>query len=365
MKRPRRFTLAIVAQDPLSTNIIKKRYSATKKYSAMKKSAKFLMLVSTFVGTCAVGASAFAGCAQIDKGNTDFDGMPFCPDVVKDNSAAAVFNCARGQTTVWHAGTPKEKENLAGIISAFKRSVDEGISYVTTSQILDNADKLNLQACRVKNDRVYLGKAEKDSYLLLYTKPGVKTYSGPFLMLREINPSKVIVISPHDGTDGTHADTKIALENSHALAVVANGHPKGMTNQSDFVDHSDSMGAAAVRQLNMRFPKSVYLHIHGMKASDHVLYRSRSKVLGRAFEKGIVNFTNIAKGAFNNFNAGYVTDSIIKSPFSLKTEIPARIHTGNENALAGVVRTIEENAWAWPSPVDAFPDADLNDLNPE
>lgn len=291
-------------------------------------------------------------CAQINPEITDFDGMPLCPDVVKEVSASAVYRCAMQQTTQWHLPTKKEKENLNGILSAFKTSVDSGISRATTDQILDSADQLNLQACRVKNDRIYDGKAENDSYLLVYTKPGVKTYSGPFLMLRETNPSKVIVISPHDGSDGTNTSTKKALENSHALAVISNGHNKGITHQSDFVDHMETLGAVATRQLNMLFPKSVFLHIHGMRASDHVLYRSRSKLLGNAFEKGVVENTNIDKGAFGSFNAGYVTDSIIKSPFSLKTEIPTRIHLSNPNAMGGIVRTIEENIWAWPSPDD-------------
>ena len=120
---------------------------------------------------------------------------------------------------------------------------------------MENADKLKLQVCRVKNDRVLDGVAELDSYLLLYTKPGVKSYSGPFLLLRETNPSKVIVISPHDGSDGTHSSTKKALEDSHALAVVSNGHKKGITAISDFVDHGNTLGAIAVRQLNYLFKK--------------------------------------------------------------------------------------------------------------
>lgn len=292
-------------------------------------------------------------CAQIDPGYTDFDGMPLCPDIVKANSASAVFRCAMQQTQVWHAPTTRERENLMGVLSAFKTSVDTGISRGTTEQILDQAEQLNLQACRVKNDRIYQGRAENDSYLLLYTKPGVKTYSGPFLMLRETDPSKVVVIAPHDGSDGTNTSTKKALEDSHALAVVSNGYRHGISHQSDFVDHMDTLGAIAIRQLNSLFPQSVYLHIHGMAAGDHVLYRSRSAVLGRAFEKGITQYTNIRADAFDSFNAGYVTDAIIKSPFSLKTEIPTRIHLGNPGAMGGLVRTIEDNAWAWPSASDA------------
>jgi hypothetical protein len=293
-------------------------------------------------------------CAQIDPYQTDQDTMPLCPDVVKQNSASAVFRCAIQQTKVWHPPTDKERQHLFGILSAFKTSVNEGPSYGTTQDIKENADALGLQVCRVKNDRTYQGKAERDSYLLVYTKPDVRTYSGPFLMLRETNPSKVIVLSPHDGSDGTNTSTKKALEDSHALAVISNGHNKGITHQSDFVDHMNTLGAIATRHMNMLFPKSVFLHIHGMSKGDHVLYRSRSALLGNAFKKGIVNYTNIRNDAFGNFNAGYVTDSIIKSPFSLKTEIPTRIHLGNPSALGGLVRTIEENAWAWPSASDAL-----------
>lgn len=294
-------------------------------------------------------ASAEVPCAQIDPTNLDVDGMPLCPDVVKENSAAAVFRCAMNQTRTWHPPTDKERQHLYATLNAFKTSINQGPTWNTTQQILQNADALNLQSCRVKNTRTFQGKAEDDSYLLLYTKPGVRTYSGPFLMLRETHPSNVIVIGPHDGSDGTNTSTKKALEDSHALAVVSNGYPHGIMHDSDFVDHMNTLGAVAVLQLNTLFPRGVYLHIHGMRAGDHVLYRSRSAVLGRAFEKGITQFTNIPDNGFGSFNAGYVTDSIINSPYSLKTEIPTRIHLNNPAAMGGLVRTIEQNAWAWPS----------------
>lgn len=315
-----------------------------------------LALSATVIGLTTTVSSAQAGdsvpCPQIDPSRTDADDMPLCPDAVRENSAATVFRCGMAQTKVWHPPTEGEKRHLFSVLSAFKTSVDAGPGWQTTLQIKDNADQLGLQVCRVNNTRNYQGRTEHDSYLLLYTRPDVRTYSGPFLMLRETNPSKVIVISPHDGSDGTNTSTKKALEDSHALAVISNGHNKGITHQSDFVDHMNTLGAIATRQLNTLFPKSVFLHIHGMRSGDHVLYRSRSALLGNAFERGVTQFTNIDKNSFGTFNAGYVTDAIIKSPFSLKTEIPTRIHLGNPGAMSGIVRTIEENAWAWPSTDD-------------
>jgi hypothetical protein len=307
--------------------------------------------VFLFVCVHAQNDSDAAGCPQIDLTKTDTDGMPFCPGDIRTSSAWEVYRCAIPQTKVnlWHTPTMSEKHSMSGLLSSWLHALHNGISENTTSSIRTHADKLGLQVCRVSGIRKINGKQEQDSFLLAYTKPGVHDYSGPFLMLREIGASNVAIIGPHDGVDGTHHDTKFAVSDSHALILISNGYKKGITNVSDFVHNENTLGTVAVRQLASQFPHLVWLHVHGMKIPDHVLYRSRNNALAAAFEKGIVEYTNIPSGNFHtNFNAHFSVDQYMGSMY-LKTEIPARIHEGNLHALAGVIRTIENNTWAWPA----------------
>lgn len=270
----------------------------------------------------------------------DFDGMPLAPQEVYDNSAWAVFRCAKDQAKTWLPPTPKESRLQNMLLTAFRDSKVNGISTTTTEAMLDAADKLGCQMMRVK-------KSDTDSFLLVFTKKGVRDYNGCFMMLRETSSSKVVLIVPHDGSDGTHTDTKLALANSKALAVISNGHPKGIDKMSDFVDHSNTMGSKAVSQLQQLFGKLVFLMIHGQANDKSILYRSRDKGLGRAFQEACTMYTGMKK--FNSFNADYATDKVVKSNLYLKTEMPAKIHVNNLRAMGKIVCYIEQYAWAWPT----------------
>lgn len=288
-----------------------------------------LVLLRVAVGSAAVDKD----CPQIDFTVKDTDGVAFCPSAVEEFSAYSVFRCAFGQAqeNLWHPGTDKERKSQGDMLTAFSEHA--------TPRLLSSADELGLQVCRVKKP--------DDSYLLVYTKPGVKDYNGNFFMLREIGASKVIIMTPHDGSDGTQVDTKQAFASSRALIEYSNGHPKGFANgHADFLDYANTMGAIATQQIDNLFPRSVWLMIHGSAAPDKILYRSRSKPLANAFVKGCKLATNVKKYDAA-FNAGYVVDKLIDSNYYLKTEIPARIHVDNHGALAKIVKTIEENKWAW------------------
>ena len=291
----------------------------------------------------------------------DFDGMSLAPKEVLETSAWAVFRCAINQARTWKPPSKNEKLFQGNMLEAFAESKINGISKKTTDIILENADKLGLQVMRVRKDSQKDSKKDSDnqkdslddsvddSFLLIFTKPGVKDYNGPFFMLRETKSSKVILLVPHDLNDGTHSDTKLALANSSALAVISNGHNKGIDPKADFVDHSNTLGSIALRQLQDLFPKPVVLMIHGKKGSKSIQYNSRSKELGKVFKNACIKTTNIKN--YGKFNADYATDRIVRTEYYLKTEIPAQIHVNNQKALMNVVKTIEEYDWAWDSEI--------------
>jgi len=297
-----------------------------------------LMLGSLCYGD---GDEALADCPQIDKSKLDVDGMPFCPGIVETRSAYAVYSCAIAQARSFHTPTEDERRQSADMLQAFKLSVEQGLKPETTIAFLNSAASLGLQACRVK--KVVNGAVA--SYRLVYTKPGVQDYSGAFFMLRETKASKVVIIGPHDGSDGTYASTKKGLSETAALATISNGRKRNGEMKTDFVHSTDNLGTVQVRQFFNLFPASVVLHVHGMKATDKVMYRSRTPVLGKAFEDGIRKGTKLEK--FVPFNADFSIDPMVNTNWYLKTEIPAQTHQNNKMVIAVVVREIEKHGWAW------------------
>lgn len=266
----------------------------------------------------------------------DTDGVPLVPQEIIPNILAAYIQPAFNRSKYWHEPKPSEKQNITNLILAFKEQ--------RTADMLVLADKLDLNMYRCKTEAT--DKKPLDSYLILFTKVGVRDYSGPFLFLREqiAKPSKVIMIVPHNGSDGTNKDSVVGFQNCRALAMVCNGHNKGITPEADFADHMNTLGAITLRNLCNNFPKSVYFHIHGSRKKRMCMYRCREKVMGKSFEKGILSCTNVDK--FQPFNAYYPIDKIPDSGFYLKTEIPARIHLANQMVLANVIKEFETNAWA-------------------
>ncbi len=300
--------------------------------------------------------AADAPCAQINQAIKDTDGMPFCPAVVTETSAFAVFRCALEQARSFHTIKNGEKGSMRQLLTAWKAN-RSGITAANTASLLAAADNLDLQACRVKQ--------KDDSYLLVYTKKGVSNYSGPLMMLRETKASKFVIISPHDDSDGTHTDTKKAFAYSSALAMISNGHKRGNVTanaehcgserqEGDMVHQPEgcNFGTATIFALTSMFNEpgemgTIMLHIHGMKNPDHVLYRDRdNKTLSAAWESAVVKATNIKPDAFNALNADFSIDPVKGA--MLKTEMPARIHTnGDMMALARIVNNLETHSFAW------------------
>lgn len=263
------------------------------------------------------------------------DGIPIITEV--DNIYGQYIQPAFNQSKTWHPPTRIERTNLSNIFNSFYNK--------DTKTMAEYADKLNLSIYRCIKQ--YPNKT--DSYLILFTKKGINNYSGPFIMLRETTdtnkPSKVIMIIPHNGSDGTNQDSVLGFQNSNALACISNGCKHGLTHQSDFVDHTNTLGSISLRILNQLYPNSVFFHVHGSRSDKICLYRCRNPAMSKSFEKAIKDFTKI--NTFKPFNAGYSIDNICKSNYYLKTEIPAKIHMNNDMILANIIKTFESNNWAW------------------
>lgn len=186
---------------------------------------------------------------------------------VQTDNAWAVMGCAFNQAKTWHAATEPEKVIMRHLI--------QGLREANSTAILTNTDALKLQVCRSQ-------AAEKDgsidSFLVMYTKPGVNNYSGPFLMWREGDKTSGLIIqSPHDGTDNAHESTKRAFQESNAQAMLSNGHQKGISAKStgekahfssDWAHSRADLGYAAFIAIRNQLPASVHLHVHGCKARE-------------------------------------------------------------------------------------------------
>lgn len=289
------------------------------------------------IAALAISFNLFAAndCPQIDPNVKDPDGMPLCPEAVNQTSAWAVYRCAIEQANSFHAPTAAEKQNMSLLLNAYRNADINGLLGAATS--------LNIQMCRAKNANT--------STLLAYVKPGIKDYSGPFLMMKEGNHSKVILIGPHDDSDGTYADTKKAIIHSNAMMLISNGHKRGhvgtdRTNNGDFVHEpvEQNLGTYAVQQLGQMYPGYIWIHMHGMKDNTKVLYRSRSTQFGQAFEKAVMAETRISD--FGPLNAYFTVDPLVNTNWYLKTEMPARTHQNNQMALTRIVQDIEQYDWA-------------------
>lgn len=284
-------------------------------------------------------------CPQIDIKHLDTDGIPLCPCEVKgEESAWAVFKCAVEQATSFHAPTADEKTHMTSMLEAWQTG--------KPAELMAAADALELQVCRVKQFK----EAQPDSYLLVYVKPGITDYSGPFFMLRETRKSRILIIGPHDDSDSTQYDTKLALSESFAMATISNGHLRGKVRTlndprgyADFVHTPGGadadLGTFAVQKVCELNRSSVVVHVHGMKDQTKMLYRARNDILEKAWEDAVTANTFVKN--FANLNAYFTIDPLINTNWYVKAEFPSTIHRQDKLALARIVLSLEKNSWAW------------------
>lgn len=295
-------------------------------------------------------------CPQIDPKNIDNDGMPLAPSEVAASPVGAwsVFRCAIEQAKTYHVPTQDEITHMHTLLDAFNQSKLNGITKDTTKIILDNADALSLQVCRLKTMR----GNNVDSILLFYTKPGITDYSGPFMMLRETKSSLAVILSPHDGSDGTFAATKLGMQNTYALACFSDGHHRTTVSHGDINLKRESdwchcksvdlnLGDVAIAKLADLYPHQVALMLHG-SADPHVcLVHCRDDNMKAVFEKALADNTRLNANDFKGFPVWFTTDEIIKSQYYLKCEIPAAIYMNNYSVVTDIVKAMEQNSWCW------------------
>lgn len=277
-----------------------------------------------------------AECPQLDPGKKDSDEVMLCPIEVKSSmSAWAVFRCAADQATSFHRPTPEEMEAMDALLNAWS----EGDSAV----LLESADSLGLQVCRTP-----------DSILLLYAKPGVKDYSGPFMMLREKDYSKVLLISGHDDSDATFSDTKAALQSSKAMAVISNGHRRSNVRRGsnpgtndDFLfsdGPEENLGTYAIRKICDLKKSSVVLVVDGSSEKDAILTTSDQRDLAKAFKNAVYKYSTIRK--FGVRNQKLAIDSLVNTDYYMKLALPFTMHYDQPTVIANIVKDLETYDWA-------------------
>ncbi len=281
----------------------------------------------------------------------DIDNMPIAPASIA-NDTWSVFGSAMNQGNSFHMPTQVEKDLTMKILTNFKTSTINGISPETTKNIMAAASKLGLYVCRVKT----IKNNVPDSYLLLYTKPGIRSYSGAFMMLRETKHSKVIILSPHDDSDGTYSDTKLGMANSYALALFSNGHRRGRVSTthdqyraSDIVHSMNNLGTYAVTQFCKLFPNSVFLHIHGMANNQKCMVNCRNSAMLTSFKDTLVKHSRVKPNYFVGLPVYFTVDKLVNTANYLKSEMPASIHTNNTSIMENIVTDMEKNDWCWQS----------------
>lgn len=326
---------------------------------------KKLLLALALAATPAMAAEP---CPQVDPKKVDADGVPLCPDVVKEKSAFSVFTCAIFAQKTWHPPTKAEIAAGKAMLGAFKAK--------DYKQLMVSADAMRAQVCRVIDG--------EDKYLLVYAKPKVRDYNGPNFILRDAaKVSKLVINAPHVTSDYS-SQPPMGVQQSHALALIQNGYrrglpsPNGKPNEARRTDYSktqDTLGWHLTQELGKLF-QPVVLHVHGMSDGSKVLYRPIKGPLAKPFEAAVKKFTSIT--VFEGFNAWYAIDPPVStggSAWYVKTELPVRIYKNQPKILANIFNEWELQPWAWnevptPSaepepPVPEEPEEELPDEEPE
>ncbi len=315
------------------------------------------MKLALFINLVLTSQVAFtaAVCPKIDPLKKYPDSVPYCPSSIQETDAWSVMRCAYEQAKTWHASTTAEQGTMRDLV--------EGLKTANPIVYLSKADALGLQVCRSQS----LSTTNTlDSYVVMYTKLGVRDYSGPFLMFREGGKdSGVVIHSPHDGQDNTHSSTKFAFQESNALAMISNGHPRAISGKapngkgfpSDWAHHREDLGFTTFMAFKNKYPESVHLHIHGMAKSqvlvtDSVGWTGAQHTLRTAFidaiNKTLVNRPGFAvsEWRFNGWITGIAMTQNETGPGRaanqrwVGSEMSVKLHSSTP-WLSRVVKTLE------------------------
>lgn len=266
--------------------------------------------------------------------------------IIPNKNLWKLFQSANRQAKSWEPASNNQKllfSDLFNKCMELRFSIMSGTgNYQETieEKIIEICDKLQLKVYKIVND--------SDEFLMMYTKYGVSNYNGPFIMFRLTECHKIMIISPHNESDGTSIDTVIGFIESRAMWYICNGHKRANQqperDETDFIRNKKSLGYFVIKDICEKLKGLVILHIHGSKKPGVCLTRSRSKELENTFRKSITDNTNIR--VFKGFNAGYEIDKIVNTNYYLKTEIPSKTHINNKKIIRDIVLDIQKNAWA-------------------
>jgi|GEM_PF-6393144 len=173
------------------------------------------------------------------------------------------------------------------------------------------AENLNLRFCRV-NEYDSQGKLE-DSYLVFAAKNNVKNYSGPNILFRTHNPSNIVLLSWHDGSDFTSKSSKEAFRRSNALMLASNGQAKGNARikskcarrkVSDIAHSGNNFASVFMRAVLNRMRELSVLEMHGKKGGGIIATPGLSREMDK--ETLLYSFALAVRTKFNNADENFL-----------------------------------------------------------
>lgn len=291
-------------------------------------------------------------CPQIDPDQRFSDNIAMCPNEVRSKSVWSVLRCSYNQSKTLKNVRSEDKSNLKGLFSAIQshvnvsRNIDNFSSHPYASNaetLLKKSDALGLQVCRSADP------SKNDSFLLFYTKPGVTDNTGAFFGVRESKSSRIVILLPHDDSDGYAATGKQGFSESRAFGFMSNSNSRkpfgGRVN--DWSHETSNWGFSFFQEFNRLSVNDIgnkpfFINMHGMADTSRFLsYAGPRRPLSlEAFNTAVSEvYPGLERKAFT---VHYAVRSAIpcSSDRYIQTEIPAARHRHGKSVL-NIVQKLE------------------------
>lgn len=264
-----------------------------------------------------------APCQHYDfsKEPKDTDGIPICPALQPTQTPWDYMMCAFKQATVFTPPTRAQTQLVDALVQDLHRE--------NASGILQNADKLGAQVCRVQS--------ADDPFLVMITKPGNNAYSGVFLLVRKpAHASPYILQNAHDQTCTPGRETKSLFTKTKAFMAMSNGYPRaiepkmktcwGESYRSDGSHNINNLWWHYHTAIAQEFADTAFFHFHGMSNKGMEITNSL------AFDVGpnslLHAFTTAVKTHIidPNPDPSYYSHFIVGAPGTPLTHVPLQIN---------------------------------------
>jgi hypothetical protein len=275
-----------------------------------------------------------------------------CPDEVRSISVWNVLRCSYNQSKTLKDVRAEDKSNLKRLFNAIQAHVNRSREianfadnpYANNSEtIINKSDVLGLQVCRSTDS------SKNDSFLLFYTKPGVVDNTGAFFGVRESKSSRIVILLPHDDSDGYGATGKQGFSESKAFGFMSNSNSRkpfgGRAN--DWSHETSNWGFSFFQEFNRLSVNEIgnkpfFINMHGMADTSRFLsYAGPRRPLSlEAFNTAV---SEVYPGLERKtFAVHYAVRSAIpcSSDRYIQTEIPAARHRHGKSVL-NIVRKLE------------------------